>query len=264
MNSLAPSEAGVVVMRVLQSFVVAAAMIVFVCAPVSAETFASKEGRFTVSILAKPTMAKTSVQAGAQSMVMYSYSAVVEGGSLAIVYSDLPAGVPPADRIDNILDGAANGIVTNTNGSLVKSDKTEVAGCPARDLLWTVKTTNAEIRGRASLILVGDRMYQVLAVGSGPFATSQPILDFFNSFKFDRAPEASSPAKTKTRKRATPKSRPRPTTSPARTPAEWRAFNVKNNDGGYTVQRRQNLNVGKLPAFSGSRIAQRSSVRRRV
>lgn len=238
-------------MRVLQSFFVTMAVMAVVCGPLSAETLASKEGRFSVSLPATPTMNKSRVQLGDQSMEVYSYSAAVKGGSLAIVYSDLPTGVPPADRVDAVLDGAANGIVTNTKGTLIKSDKTEHAGCPGRDVLWTVKASNAELCGRARLILVGERMYQVLAVGAEAFVASQPTLDFFDSFRFDRAPKVSPTAKPKTRKPAAKKARSKPTTAPTDTPADWRNFGVKNNDGGYTVQVPAKPERGQAPGILG-------------
>ena len=223
-------------MSLLKSFPVATAMVAFVCGSAQAETFSSKEGRFRVSIPATPTMTKSSAQAGAQSMVLNTYAAAVKGGSFAIVYSDLPAGVPPTDRIDNILDGAASGIVSNTKGTLLKSDKTEAAGYPARDVLWSVQTTNGEVLGRARLILVGERMYQVLAVGAKAFVESQPVLDFFTSFKFDNVVAMRPSAKPKARKSAVTKPMPGPSTTKIDTPAAWHAFRTNNNEGGYTVQ----------------------------
>lgn len=149
-------------------------------------TTTSKDGRFTVTMPIKPTFKKSVVQTAAGPMDTFIYTAETAEGTYSVGYFDLPGGVPDNDRTDAVLDGAINGMVGNTQGKLISSDSVTIAGCPARDALWTLPINNVEMQGRAQVILAGQRMYQVFVLGEESFVKSKQVANYLKGFKFDR------------------------------------------------------------------------------
>jgi hypothetical protein len=82
-----------------------------------------------------------------------------------------------------ILDGAREGVLESTGGTIDSEHPLTLEGHPGLELAVTATTAGITMRQRVRVLLVGGRLYQLLVVAptwSGATAVEQ---DFFDSFK---------------------------------------------------------------------------------
>ena len=107
--------------------------------------------------------------------------------------------------------------------------------------------------GRAHLILVGHRLYQVLVAGEESFVASKSATEFFDSFQFEPLTEVKPSSRVKTSKPVETEPKPESVIPASGTPAAWREFNAKNNDGGYSVQVPAKPERDQVPGILGTK-----------
>jgi hypothetical protein len=122
----------------------------------------SKEGRFIASFPATPTRASNKVETKLGPLEYWMFEAALgPSASFAISYVDYPADTVRRSNPSFLLDGARDGSIRAIKGTLVSEKEILLGIHPGREV-------KASMGGSATynckLFLVGNRLYQVLAV----------------------------------------------------------------------------------------------------
>ncbi len=137
----------------------------------------STEGRFKVQMPGSPTE-KTDYAVG---VAMKTWMLEFADGGYAVAYADMPIPAGESDYLtQKRLEGARDGMVRNINGKLTRSSQTALQGkYPGRDV-------EAELPGdkgilRASIYLVGQRIYMMMVLGKRAWVNSADASKFLDS-----------------------------------------------------------------------------------
>jgi hypothetical protein len=146
-------------------------------------TFTSQEGKFSVAMPGQPTKQtqKTPSEIGELNVNLFIVDQKDKGFIASFV--DYPRGTVTDQSREKMLDGCRDGNVRGTKGKL-QSEKRITQGekkIPGRELVISLQDGKALYRAR--IFLVGDRLYQVIAIGNPEFAQSAAVNAYLNSFK---------------------------------------------------------------------------------
>lgn len=146
--------------------------------------FTSKEGKFSVTLPVKPTEKTTTTKTDAGEVKIHLFLVDQKDRAYIVTYSDYPAGTVGANA-DKVLGGVAAGNVKSLKGKLASEEKITIGKNkhPGRD----IRVEMPEKKGlyRAHIFLVGDRLYQVVALGPDEFAKSKAVDDYLKSFAIE-------------------------------------------------------------------------------
>jgi hypothetical protein len=113
------------------------------------------------------------------------YSSGSDGVEYATARTAFPAAPPDAAAA---LEGARDGSISQTGGSLVDSAPIELSGRPGMQFTATLTSNGEEGTVLSRLYLQGNVMYQVMTAGEGDLSFDDPeIAAFFDSFQFNQA-----------------------------------------------------------------------------
>lgn len=143
--------------------------------------YESKDGKYAVAFPGVPSV--ESKKAG--ELTLSTASAEAKGVAYMVIHSDLPAETVKASKAEDILENGEKGLVDNFKAKVTKSQSTTFSKekYPARNVTAEVKVDATTLQLRLRIVLVGNRVYQVLAIGS-PDAVSGAAADkFFESFE---------------------------------------------------------------------------------
>lgn len=145
--------------------------------------FRSKDGKFSVTMPDKPTEKTNKVKTAAGEVEAHLFLVNQKDGTLLVSYSDYPA--VAADGVEKVLAGVVEGNVKSLKGKLASEEKITLGTKkhPGREI--RVEVPDSKRLYRAKLFLVGNRLYQVVVLGSDEFAKSKPVEDFLKSFAID-------------------------------------------------------------------------------
>ena len=144
--------------------------------------FKPKNGKFTVKMPGKPKDISRDIDVGGDK-VKANIHAVEVGptGAYLVSWTDFPEGLIDQDNIATHLDGVQNGVVTSGKGKVLSQKTVKVQKkYVGRDVNYTVPNINGT--GRVRIFFVGDRLYQIMALGDKTFMDSDDIDTFFDSF----------------------------------------------------------------------------------
>lgn len=143
--------------------------------------YESKEGKFAISFPGTPTSDSKKVG----DLTIYTTALDAKGVAYMVIYSDLPPEGVKASKPEEILDNGEKGLVTNFKAKVTKSQATTfgAAKYPARHVLAEIKVDATTLQMRLLIILVNNRVYQVLALGSGDTVTGKAADQFFESLE---------------------------------------------------------------------------------
>ncbi|MHC4621910.1 MAG: hypothetical protein ACYTEQ_29580, partial [Planctomycetota bacterium] len=134
------------------------------------EPFRSHEGRFSVMFPGKPKKTLQSVNTPAGEIAVVTFFAGSKESGFAVGYSDYPQQAIDASDPVQMLDGARDGAVTNAGGELEDENVIDFHGRPAREIQIRVPD---KINIRARLILIDNRLYQVMVLSPSPLFIDQ-------------------------------------------------------------------------------------------
>jgi hypothetical protein len=109
-----------------------------------------------------------------------SYTATAKHHDFTVAFSEYPASFIAGSNPQTILDGSRDGAVRNIQGQLLTETLFDIKGHPGREL---------KIEGPQKMILhvrvylVGNKLYQVMAISKPAFAYDKKIDEVFDSFK---------------------------------------------------------------------------------
>lgn len=144
--------------------------------------FTPKDGSFTVLFPGSPTELKKTVKTptGVVDVLLFEMSVSPGDGKFIVGWSEFPDGSIKAGTEDKRLDNARDGAVASCKGTLKREKSLLLGGHPGREL-------HIEIEGKAMVVMrmyaVKNRLYQLVAVGSADWVTSQDAAKFLTSFK---------------------------------------------------------------------------------
>lgn len=152
-----------------------------------AREFTSAGGGFSIRapMALEETVQLIETEAGPIELHMY----LAESGPEAWVvgYSDYPQEIVAATDPATMLDGAVEGAAANVQGELVSVAPLSYAEHPGRDLTIRAPAANGQVSIiRGHMFLVGNRLYQVMAVVPPGQENSRKVTDFLQSFQLTR------------------------------------------------------------------------------
>ena len=148
------------------------------------EPFHSDEGRFSILFPGEPErkLQQEKTPIGTVEFVMYQAGSKEIG--FMVGYVDHPQSMfeGPNVDIEEMLDGARDSAVQNVKGILENEKVLDFHGNPGREIEIKVPK-KATIRVR--VVLIGNRLYQVMAVSESKSALKEKAPKFFDSFEVD-------------------------------------------------------------------------------
>jgi len=146
------------------------------------EPYHSEEGRFSGLFPGQPEreLKEMNTPIGTLDFIMYSAGSKKIG--FIVGYVDYPQETFKNADIEKMLDGARDGAAQNVNGILENERVLDFHGNPGREIEIKVPK-KATIKAR--VILIGNRLYQVMAVSESNSILEEKSPDFFDSFEVD-------------------------------------------------------------------------------
>lgn len=125
-------------------------------------TFSDPGGRFTVSMPKEPERTTQEAPAGTVTLDVIAFTAEYNDGAVVVGYTDYPEDLQLGAPQD-VLEGAVEGAAQATEGTVVSSTPTTVAGRPAMDADTQVEQGRALTRW----VLDGRRLYVLTTAADG-------------------------------------------------------------------------------------------------
>jgi len=144
--------------------------------------YESPSGRFRVLLPASPLPTSGVFETRAGSIRELGVEVETAGLSLKIEHHDLPRLACLFLSDERILDFAASGLLDDRHGRLESAEPALVQGHPGRTLRYS-RTDLGNRLEQARLVLVGNRLYIVLARADNASDSRAQIARFFNSFE---------------------------------------------------------------------------------
>jgi hypothetical protein len=143
--------------------------------------FASKEGKFTVAMPEKPSEKTSKIPTDLGQLELHIFIVDQKERAYLVTYSDYPAGTVK-DNADKILTGVVEGNAKSLKSKVASEEKITIGKKkhPGRE----IKIEMPDKKGlyRARIYLVGDRLYQVVALGPEEFAKGKEVDEYLKSF----------------------------------------------------------------------------------
>lgn len=154
---------------------------VFLGEPSHAEAVTSKDGHFAATFPGAARMSSAPVQSGDVTVRMTMYA--FENGvfSYYVTYSDYPPQVFARTSQGQALTNVIHSTVANVKGKVTHEETITIGNVSGREVVIDVPAQNALMRER--LLLVGNRLYQIVYGGPQGSENSKAALDFLNSFR---------------------------------------------------------------------------------
>ncbi|MBP7866742.1 MAG: hypothetical protein KA419_12420 [Acidobacteria bacterium] len=152
------------------------------------QDYTSNEGKYKVTFpaglsTAKETREKAPLPNG-DTIEFVMVTAERDEGACVVGFNDFPAAI--LDQVGSkreFFDGGRRGALGSMNGKLNSEKDITVSGNPGRSFTFTGSKSGKTIHGRADLILVKNRLYQLMYMNFDQAAIdSEECRKFFESF----------------------------------------------------------------------------------
>jgi hypothetical protein len=147
-------------------------------------SFTSKEGKFTVAVPEKPSSKTSKVPSDAGPIEVHMFVVDQKDRAYIMSYNDYPpASVGNAEKMMNtVIEGNAKSL----KGKVVADEKITIGkkNHPGRAITIEIGGDKKQIY-KARVYLVGNRLYQVVALGPDDFAESKIVEDYLKSFTIE-------------------------------------------------------------------------------
>jgi hypothetical protein len=149
------------------------------------EVLTDRDGRFSANFPGRPTTSLQTVATDAGPTIAHIFeNHVPQGAIYTVVYSDYPAGAMSKTMPEGVYEGAINGVMGQTGGTLRSSTAITAGGVPGREAV--IDATQRKSMFRVRFFLTGDRLYQVAYEGSPGSETGKDAVGFLDSFNILR------------------------------------------------------------------------------
>ena len=142
--------------------------------------YESKEGRFRVAFPGTPKTVTRKTNDIDVNIVIVGRGK----GGLAVIYSDLPPEKVKTAKPKDLLDGGEKGLINNFKAKVTSSKDVEFGKekYPARELVGEKDAVHLRI----TLVLAGNRLYQVFVAGPKELVNGKEADDFIKSFEITK------------------------------------------------------------------------------
>jgi hypothetical protein len=140
------------------------------------QEYRSKDGKLSVQF--PPGEVKTQTQA-AGGLKMTMHLVEQKDAAYGVAFADFPPGTPFS------YDGAIKGMAASNDGTVTQEKDWNFAGVKGKEVEMKIKKPRAGF-ATARIIVINDRMYQVLAIGTGTTLDNADVKKFMASFKLDK------------------------------------------------------------------------------
>jgi len=143
--------------------------------------YESKDGKYAIAFPGAP---KTEAKKAGE-LTLNTAAVESKGVAYLVIYSDLPAETVKASKAEDILDNGVKGLVDNFKAKVTKTTPTTFGKekYPARNVTAELKVDATVLRLRVQIVLVNNRVYQVLAVGGADGVAGAATEKFFDSLE---------------------------------------------------------------------------------
>jgi hypothetical protein len=156
-------------------------------------TFTAPDGSFTVRLPEEPEVESETVPTEAGDIEIAMYLTEGDDRMVMLSHNGFPAMIAEViasgddATIQSLLDGGRDGAVSNVGGALQDEKQITVAGFPGREFTFSVDSsaspTGEAITGIARVIVVKDRLYQLLSLTTADETDPALVQAFFDSFQ---------------------------------------------------------------------------------
>lgn len=156
-------------------------------------TFAAPDGSFTVRLPEEPEVQSETVPTDAGDVEIAMYITEGDDRMVMLSHNGFPASVADAIAsgddafVQGLLDSGRDGAVGNVSGTLQGESQITVGGFPGREFTFSVDSsaspTGSAISGIARVILVKDRLYQLISLTTADETNPAAVQAFFDSFQ---------------------------------------------------------------------------------
>jgi hypothetical protein len=144
-----------------------------------------RDGRFSANFPGRPTPSLQTVTTDAGPTIAHIFeNHGPQGAIYTVVYSDYPAGAMSTKTPDGVYEGAINGVMGETGGTLKSSTAVTAGGVPGREAV--IDAPQRKTMFRVRFFLSGDRLYQVAYEGPPGSETGKDAVAFLDSFRIPR------------------------------------------------------------------------------
>ena len=154
------------------------------------EPFVSQAGRFRFQFLGEP--AESDMKAGDMTIHTTTY-VDANRTEYAVLYSDLGPAIVKGKDPYLLLEGGVQGMIKSGGWTILSKKAIKLGENPGLDVTGNVKTPNGDGLGQIRLYLVGDRLYQLIIVGTKSKVRLSEFQKHLDSFALSpRGPRACS------------------------------------------------------------------------
>ena len=150
------------------------------CAEAPWFVFKPADGSFQASFPAEPTKVIRTVDSTMGETDVTSYTATEKQQTFTVAVADYPAENIEGAGKDKFLDQARDVAVEKASGKLQNEKPFDHKGHPGREI--TISMSGGKGSYRCRMILVGNRLYQVIVAGPADEADARPVTRFLDSF----------------------------------------------------------------------------------
>jgi hypothetical protein len=143
------------------------------------ESYRSDDGNFTILFPGEPAKEMQSVNTLAGKIDFVMYRAGSKKSGFVVGYCDYPQEVIKDSNPKKMLDGAMDGAAGNVRGKIVKEMELDFHGYPGREIEIKLPR-NTTIRAR--LILINNRLYQMMVISPSADILEEKGTKFLDSF----------------------------------------------------------------------------------
>jgi hypothetical protein len=145
-------------------------------------TLNPKGGKFSVALPDKPTEKTNKLKTDTGEVEVHMFLLDLKDRVYLVSYNDYPAD-SVGTKVESVLDGVVEGNAKAIKGKVVSSERIKFGKkeYPGRDIRIEFGGEKKNIY-RARVYLVGDRLYQVVALGPDEFTKSKEVDEYFKSF----------------------------------------------------------------------------------
>ncbi|MCF6278702.1 MAG: hypothetical protein L3J16_08140 [Anaerolineales bacterium] len=151
--------------------------------------FSSDTGKFAVLLPQTPTEEVQTASSASGEITVHMYIVEDVGTAYAVMYNDYPVdlGMASLDEagVNDVLDGSRDGALDGVSGEIVNESSIKIGDYIGREISYTIPSSVIPDSGVGylRLYLVGDRLYQVMAIGPASSIDANKVDLFFESFQ---------------------------------------------------------------------------------
>jgi hypothetical protein len=147
------------------------------------QEFRSLSGNFLVLFPEHPVIETQKINTLIGVIDAHMSQVTTEDMYYAVSYSDYPADFINSSTPDEVLNGARDGALDNTKGKLLQELIITYEDYPGRDLKYEITNEDESVIVYHRILLVNERLYQIIVVTEEKNMFSRKIFDFLESFK---------------------------------------------------------------------------------